>query len=188
MYTQMHMQTHLHTCRTPLHCAVAYSNTDITRYLVENGASLFLTTKDGDTPLKIGTEEYEIQRGNMSTDGVEKGEESDCQATAECLHYLMGWYTITQSMHMYIGHTHTHTQTDLHSTLGVANNAMVYTLFSCNSSDPDDLNFVEGEQLKILDQGGRGEQWWLAENNKHKRGMVPCTFMGPFKNPRGSSL
>ena len=59
-------------------------------------------------------------------------------------------------MHMYIGHTHTHTQTDLHSNLGVANNAIVYTLFSRNSSDPDDLNFVEGGTAENLRPRGPG--------------------------------
>ena len=50
-------------------------------YLLENGASLSLETKDGETPLKIGVEEYELSQ--------EAG--SVAQTVAEeCLKYLIG--------------------------------------------------------------------------------------------------
>ncbi len=54
------------------------------QYLVENGGSLFMTTKDGDTPLKIAAEESEVQI--LGKDG----EKETNQAAIECLHYLMG--------------------------------------------------------------------------------------------------
>ena len=41
----------LFACRTPLHCAAFYNDTELCRYLVENGASVFATTyTDYQTP------------------------------------------------------------------------------------------------------------------------------------------
>ncbi len=50
-------------------------------YLIDNGASLFLTTQDGETPLKIAIEEYEVQG---------EGKQEGSQMAVECLHYLIG--------------------------------------------------------------------------------------------------
>ena len=72
--------------RTPLHCAIAYSNVEIVRYLVEHGASMFLATRDGDTPYNIAQEEHKLL--------LEEGEESQNSNTllsaAKCLEYLRG--------------------------------------------------------------------------------------------------
>ena len=73
----------IHTpCRTPLHCAVAYSNLDMIRYLIGHGASLFLKTREGETPAKIGMEEYRLQQESQG------GRTND--TTVECLKYLTG--------------------------------------------------------------------------------------------------
>ncbi len=69
--------------RTPLHCAAAYCNLDMIHYLIDNGASLFLTTQDGETPLKIAIEEYEVQSQG-------EGKQEGSQTAVECLHYLIG--------------------------------------------------------------------------------------------------
>ena len=45
--------------RTPLHCAVAYLNLSAIQLLIRNGASLFLTTSDRQTPLGILQEDVE---------------------------------------------------------------------------------------------------------------------------------
>ena len=74
----------------------------------------------------------------------------------------------------------THTYTDLHRELGRENNGVVYTLFSRQAKDADELSFTDGEQLTILHRSDE-EQWWLAENGKGKQGLVPCTFLGPHK-------
>ena len=69
--------------RTPLHCAVVYTNLEMIRYLVHQGASLFMMTKDGDTSLKIITEDYKSQKEE------DKDSEKASQLVA-CLHYLAG--------------------------------------------------------------------------------------------------
>ena len=71
-----------HSHRTPLHCAVAYSNLDMIRYLIGHGASLFLETTEGETPVKIGMEEYRLQQESQG------GKTNE--ATVECLKYLTG--------------------------------------------------------------------------------------------------
>ena len=73
---------HTHIYRTPLHCAVAYSNLDMIRYLIGHGASLFLKTGEGETPAKIGMEEYRLQQESQ-------GGKTD-ETTIECLKYLTG--------------------------------------------------------------------------------------------------
>ncbi len=73
-------------CRTPLHCAIAYSNVEMVRYQVEHGASLFLATQDGDTPYNIAQEEQKL----LMEEGVEPQETHTLQAAAECLEYLTG--------------------------------------------------------------------------------------------------
>lgn len=68
-----------------MHCAVAYSNLEVIRYLVQHGASLFLRTRDGDTPLNIAQEEHKLL-------GVEQGAglDDNLKAATECLEYLRG--------------------------------------------------------------------------------------------------
>ena len=53
------------------------------RFLVHQGASLFMITNDGDTPLKIIAEEYKSQKEE------DKDTEKASQLIA-CLHYLAG--------------------------------------------------------------------------------------------------
>lgn len=77
--------------RTPLHCAVAYSNLVVTRYLVEHGASLFLTTKEGDTPLHIAEEEHKLVRMGQQ-DGGSTGQDGTLEAATKCLDYLKGMW------------------------------------------------------------------------------------------------
>ncbi len=72
--------------RTPLHCAAAYCHLDMIHYLIDNGASLFLTTQDEETPLKIAVEEYKVQSQG-------EGKQEGSQMAVECLHYLMGKVT-----------------------------------------------------------------------------------------------
>ena len=53
------------------------------KYLVHQGASLFLTTKDGDTPIEILVEDYKTQKENK------EDSERTSQLVA-CLDYLQG--------------------------------------------------------------------------------------------------
>ena len=68
------------------------------RYLVQNGSSLFLATQDGDTPLKIAIEEYEVERQSKvesDQDPENRKPKVNPQTAVECLHYLMGEQALT---------------------------------------------------------------------------------------------
>lgn len=171
-------------CRTPLHCAAAYCNLSMTQYLIENGGSLFMTTKDGDTPLKIAAEESEVQRQG-------KNDEKEANQTAiECLHYLMGKLKVNYNCiaihsiviraktRMYNFQTMPFLILDCETNLGVGDDGKVYALFSRHTSEKDELSFIEGELLMVSDRP-QGEQWWSAVNTAGQRGLVPCTFLGP---------
>ena len=67
--------------------------------------------------------------------------------------------------------------------LGVANGGVVYALFHRRAADLEELSLREGERLVVVQRGGggeegRGEGWWLAENKRGERGMVPHNFLG----------
>ena len=65
--------------RTPLHCAVAYSNRSAVDYLLTHGASLWLETEEeGDSALRLA--ERELQR--------EEREEGELDAAQHCLDLL----------------------------------------------------------------------------------------------------
>ena len=49
---------------------------------MEHGASLYLSTKDGDTPLNIAQEEYKLWDGQSNSENL--------HAATECLQYLKG--------------------------------------------------------------------------------------------------
>ena len=53
------------------------------KYLLYQGASLYLTTKDGDTPLKIAMEDFKTMKDQ------EKDKDQNKRLLA-CLHYLSG--------------------------------------------------------------------------------------------------
>ena len=63
--------------RTPLHCSASCSNLEMVQYLIHNGASVFMKTVDGQTPLRVAFEEFE---DSGDTEG---------SATSECLDYLL---------------------------------------------------------------------------------------------------
>ena len=89
MVRDTHTHTHTHThytlpssSRTPLHCAVAYSNCHVISYLLSKGASLFLKTQEGDSPLSLGQVELRAQQ--------EMAEGGNVAAAEQALHCLQG--------------------------------------------------------------------------------------------------
>ena len=59
-------------CRTPLHCAVAYSNGEAVSYLLSHGASLWLETEEErETAVELGERELAAQREEGDTAGQE---------------------------------------------------------------------------------------------------------------------
>ncbi len=48
--------------------------------------------------------------------------------------------------------------------------------FTFTAEEDDELSFVEGEELTIIDQMGDG-QWWVARNAAGKQGMIPHNYV-----------
>lgn len=61
----------------------------LVKYLVEHGASLFLTTNDGDTPLTVAQKE-KVMEERAEGGGGGKGKEKEGTGMDDCLHYLQG--------------------------------------------------------------------------------------------------
>ena len=146
---------------------------------------MFVATHDGDTPLKILVEDHKM---------ISK-EEKDSEKTSQleaCLQYLTGRMCIGQwAVGNLLNYSlsppapilpllYIHTP-DLQQDLGTKNNGVVYTLFSRQGKDSDELSFVEGEELHVLDRGDEGEGWWSVENINKKQGLVPSTYLGPYR-------
>lgn len=140
-----------------------------------------MTTKDGDTPLEILAEDYKTQQKEDRSDSEKTG------PLIACFHYLQG-KVLTDT------HKYTHVifslflSPDLQKGLGHTNNRVVYSVFSRQAKDSDELSFSEGEQLQVIDHGEEGDQWWLAENIHGRRGLVPTTFLGPYRPPNLGTL
>lgn len=157
------------------------------QYLVSNGASLFLLTREGESPLKIGWEEYQHQQktGDRASTVLE-----------QCIEYLMGklmssitiymdhkyMYNISSCQYYHIHHSYTYT--DVYSSLGEVNGGTVFTLFSRKSTDAEELSFDEGEQLVVIQKGeaeATSGEWWLAKNSTGKTGYIPSNFFGVYQ-------
>lgn len=78
----MYVKNYHNHCRTPLHCAVAYSNSAAVTYLLSHGACLWLVTEEGDTALALGGKELAAQR--------ELGGKAGQAAAEHSLHCLEG--------------------------------------------------------------------------------------------------
>ncbi|CAD5226428.1 unnamed protein product [Bursaphelenchus okinawaensis] len=145
---------------TPLHCAASCNNFPIAKMLIENGACVFaISLSDGETP-------------------SDKFEES-IEGYGGCADFL----AIVEKC------------------MGVINGGKVYTAYSYEAYNDDELSFEAGEELKVLNKD-TGEKnhfqyqrmyyqtpdpslfedslWWLCENKKGEKGLVPRNFLGLF--------
>ncbi|KAM4796480.1 adapter molecule crk isoform 2-T2 [Rhinophrynus dorsalis] len=64
----------------------------------------------------------------------------------------------------------------------------VRALFDFNGNDDEDLPFKKGDILRIRDKPE--EQWWNAEDNEGRRGMIPVPYVEKYRPPStpGSAL
>jgi outer membrane murein-binding lipoprotein Lpp len=78
--------------------------------------------------------------------------------TNNCYHYLM----------------------DCMSGLGTIKNQKVYALFDYIATSPEELTFIKGECLTIIQRCEDSIGWWKAENAQGSIGFVPSTFLGLY--------
>ncbi|XP_053313108.1 adapter molecule crk isoform X2 [Spea bombifrons] len=64
----------------------------------------------------------------------------------------------------------------------------VRALFDFNGNDDEDLPFKKGDILRIRDKPE--EQWWNAEDNEGRKGMIPVPYVEKYRPPStaGSAL
>jgi apoptosis-stimulating of p53 protein 1 len=71
---------------------------------------------------------------------------------------------------------------DVQNDFGVINNGLVYALYDYDpdSSTADELQFKDGDQLRILRRGDENEtEWWWAKHEQtEKEGYVPRNYLG----------
>ena len=73
--------------------------------------------------------------------------------------------------------------------LGVINGGKVYAAFdfqrpdseSSSESGDDELNFVKGEELWILNKGDDNNKWWFARNAQGNEGFIPRNLISLYK-------
>uniref|UniRef100_A0A1I7S6Q0 SH3 domain-containing protein n=2 Tax=Bursaphelenchus xylophilus TaxID=6326 RepID=A0A1I7S6Q0_BURXY len=145
---------------TPLHCAASCNNFPIAKMLIENGACVFATSlSDGETP------------------------SNKCEASIDGYGGCADFLAIVEKC------------------MGIINNGKVYTAYSYEANNDDELSFQAGEELKVLNKD-TGEKnhfhyqrlyyqtpdpslyedslWWLCENRKGQKGLVPRNFLTLF--------
>ena len=64
---------------------------------------------------------------------------------------------------------------DYSQQMGETNDKVLFALFSYVATGTDELSFVEGERLIIIQ---KHDGWWEAENTKGLKGLVPSSYLG----------
>ncbi|KAI6189221.1 SH3 domain protein [Aphelenchoides besseyi] len=145
---------------TPLHCAASCNNLPLAKLLIENGACVFaMSLSDGETP---------------------------AQKCEECINGYDGCAAYLESVD---------------KCMGVINDKKIYASFSYQTERDDELSFEAGEELRVItrETGERGAfhqlraymydiqlplpkdcLWWLCENGKQERGLVPRNFFSLY--------
>lgn len=69
--------------------------------------------------------------------------------------------------------------TGIQEKLGILNNGEVYSVFSYDAQQPDELKFVVNDKLTILRKGDESErEWWWARDADGQEGYVPRNLFG----------
>ncbi|UJR23886.1 hypothetical protein I4U23_026858 [Adineta vaga] len=168
---------------TALHNAICAGNIECVKFLIEFGCDINYPDNDGWTPLHCAAScnhitivEILIENGaciyattirdnETPADKCEEDEEN----YSSCSEYLLR----------------------IENDLGVINDGIVYALYDYQPSEEktDELEFNNGDQLKILRREDEQEyQWWWAKHEKtQKEGYVPRNYLGLYPRVRTES-
>jgi apoptosis-stimulating of p53 protein 1 len=129
------------------------------RFLVESGACLFASTlSDHETPAEKCEEDEE------GFDGCSEYLYSKCECiNAICNSYVINFFS----------------SVGIQEKLGILNSGEVFSVFSYDAQQPDELRFHVNDKLTILRKGDEAErEWWWAKNNGGQEGYVPRNLLG----------
>ncbi|KAL5005400.1 hypothetical protein ScPMuIL_018856 [Solemya velum] len=59
---------------------------------------------------------------------------------------------------------------------------IVTALYQFNSTNPEELSFVKGERLIIIDKPSEDPEWWRARNSRGETGLVPRNYVQPCED------
>ncbi|KAH8380837.1 hypothetical protein KR200_002118 [Drosophila serrata] len=158
---------------TALHNAICAGHFDIVKFLVEFGCDVNAQDSDGWTPLhcaascnNLSMVKFLVESGAClfaSTLSDHETPAEKCEEDEEgfdgCSEYL---YSIQEK-------------------LGILHNGDVYSVFSYEAQNGDELSFHVNEPLIVLRKGDDAEnEWWWARNAGGEEGYVPRNLLGLY--------
>ncbi|KAH8290987.1 hypothetical protein KR054_007659 [Drosophila jambulina] len=158
---------------TALHNAICAGHFDIVKFLVEFGCDVNAQDSDGWTPLhcaascnNLSMVKFLVESGAClfaSTLSDHETPAEKCEEDEEgfdgCSEYL---YSIQEK-------------------LGILHNGDVYSVFSYEAQNGDELSFHVNEPLIVLRKGDDAEnEWWWARNAAGEEGYVPRNLLGLY--------
>ncbi|CAF1139143.1 unnamed protein product [Adineta steineri] len=169
---------------TALNNAVCAANIECIKFLVEFGCDINYADNDGWTSLhcaascnQISIVEFLIKHGACiyattirdNETAADKCEEDEENYT-DCSQYLL----------------------NVQNDLGVINDGLVYALYDYepDSLVNDELEFKNGDQLKILRRGDDNEceWWWAKHENTEKEGYIPRNYLGLYPRVQSGTM
>uniref|UniRef100_A0A1A8F1Y6 Protein phosphatase 1, regulatory (Inhibitor) subunit 13Bb n=2 Tax=Nothobranchius korthausae TaxID=1143690 RepID=A0A1A8F1Y6_9TELE len=167
---------------TPLHNAVCAGHHHIVKFLLDFGVNVNAADSDGWTPLHCAASCNSVHLCKIL---VESGAAifattiSDVETAADkCEEMEEGYIQCSQFLH------------GVQEKLGVMNKGTVYTLWTYEAQNSDELSFREGDAITIVRRQDETEtEWWWARL-EDKEGYVPRNLLGlcPRIKPRQRSL
>ncbi|CAO1413349.1 unnamed protein product [Diamesa tonsa] len=158
---------------TALHNAICAGHLDIVKFLVQFGCDVNAQDSDGWTPLhcaascnNLAMVRFLVESGAClfaSTLSDHETPAEKCEEDEEgfdgCSEYL---YSIQEK-------------------LGILHSGEVFSVFSYDAQQQDELRFMVNDKLTILRKGDEAErEWWWAKNNNGKEGYVPRNLLGLY--------
>jgi hypothetical protein len=152
-------QTNLHLFPS-IHPTASCNNLSMVRFLVESGACLFASTlSDHETP-------------------AEKCEEDE-EGFDGCSEYLYSKFLCEFHHEMRVFMLFVSRPLGIQEKLGILNSGEVYSVFSYDAQQTDEIKFSVNDKLTILRKGDEAErEWWWARNDHGQEGYVPRNLFG----------
>ncbi|XP_029638873.1 apoptosis-stimulating of p53 protein 2 isoform X3 [Octopus sinensis] len=155
---------------TPLHNAICAGHHDIVKFLVEFGCDVNAPDSDGWTPLHCAAScnnLYMVQLLVNHGACIFATTLSDHETAAKKCEEGEAGYEIC-SDYLY----------SVQEKLGIVNNGKVFTIFSYEAQNSDELTFKIGEEITVLRKGDENEKEWWWSRIKNREGYVARNMIG----------